>query len=85
MKKTKITINTKIKYTNLDKYQKHFTLDNCITIQKIITEHIDEKGKFNILLKDIGNLMENDPSTISKEVKLQRLFKGRNSSQQLGI
>ncbi len=30
-------------------------------------------------------MMGNDPSTISKEVKLQRLFKGRNSSQQLGI
>ncbi len=42
MKKTKITINTKIKYTNSDKYQKHFTLDNCITIQKIITEYIDK-------------------------------------------
>ena len=85
MKKTKITVNTKIKYTESDKYQKHFTLDDRITIQKIITEHRDENGKLTILLKDIGNMMENDPSTISKEVKLHRLFKGRNSSQQLGI
>ena len=85
MKKTKITVNTKIKYTESDKYQKHFTLDDRITIQKIITEHRDKNGNLNILLKDIGNMMKNDPSTISKEVKLHRLFKGRNTSQQLRI
>ena len=66
MKKTKITINTKIKYTDSKRYQKHFTLDDRIMIQKIITEHRDKNGKLNILLKDIGNMMENDPSTISK-------------------
>ena len=85
MKKTKITINTKVKYTNSKRYQKHFTLDDRIMIQKIITEHRDKEGKLTILLKDIGNMLENDPSSISKEVKLHRIFKGRNSSQQLGI
>lgn len=28
-----------------------------------------------ILLKDIGNIFQNDPSTISKEVKLHRIKK----------
>ena len=78
MKKTKITINTKVKYTNSKRYQKHFTLDDRIMIQKIITEHRDKEGKLTILLKDIGNMLENDPSSISKEVKLHRIFKGRN-------
>lgn len=78
MKKTKITINTKIQYTDSKRYQKHFTLDDRIMIQKIITEHRDENGKLNILLKDIGNMLENDPSTISKEVKLHRIKHTRN-------
>ena len=84
MKKTKITINTKIKYTDSKRYQKHFTLDDRIMIQKIITEHRDKNGKLNILLKDIGNMMENDPSTISKEVKLHRIFKERSKDSRLG-
>ena len=84
MKKTKITINTKIKYTDSKRYQKHFTLDDRIMIQKIITEHRDKNGKLNILLKDIGNMMENDPSTISKEVNLHRIFKGRSKDSRLG-
>lgn len=84
MIKTKISINTKIKYTDSTRYQKHFTLDDRIMIQKIITEHRDENGKLNILLKDIGNMMKNDPSTISKEVKLHRIFKGRSKDSRLG-
>ena len=48
MKKTKITINTKVKYTNSKRYQKHFTLDDRIMIQKIITEHRDKEGKLTI-------------------------------------
>lgn len=84
MKKSKITINTKIKYTDSTNYQKHFLLDDRIKIQKIITEHRDESG-LTIMLKDIGNMLQKDPSTISKEVKLHRIFKGRNSSQHLGI
>ena len=84
MKKTKITINTKVKYINSNKYQKHFTLDDRIMIQKIITEHRDKEGKLTILLKDIGNILENDPSSISKEVKLHRIFKGRTKDPRLG-
>lgn len=85
MKKTKPTINTKIKYTTSSKYYKHFTLNDRIMIQKIITEHRDSEGNLTIMLKDIGSMMENDPSTISKEVKLHRIFKGRNSSNALKI
>ena len=73
--KKKVAINIKDKYTDTNHYQKHFTLDNRIKIQKIITEHRDEFGNLTILLKDIGNMLENDPSTISKEVKKHRIFK----------
>ncbi len=82
--KKNLTINTKVKYITSDKYQKHFTLNDRIMIQKIITEHRDDSGNLTIMLKDIGDMMENDPSTISKEVKLHRLFKDRSKDQRLG-
>lgn len=75
--KGKISLNTKTKYPKSDRYQKHFTLDDRIMIQKIISENRDENGGMKIKLKDIGNMLQNDPSSISKEVKLHRIFKGR--------
>ena len=75
--KKKVAINIKEKYTDTTHYQKHFTLDDRIKIQKIITEHRDEFGNLTILLKDIGKMLENDPSTISKEVKKHRVFTAR--------
>lgn len=75
--KKEISINTKIKYTNSNSYQKHFTLDDRIMIQKIITENRDNNGYMTIKLKDIGNMMQKDPSSISKEVKLHRIKKER--------
>ena len=84
MKKTKISINTKIKYTDSDNYNKHFNLNDRIKIQKIISEHRDENGKLTIMLKDIGNMLSNDPSTISKEVKLHRIFKNHSDDKRLG-
>ncbi len=84
MKKTKVSINSKIKYDDSENYNKHFTLDDRIKIQKIITEHRDENGKLTIMLKEIGNMLSNDPSTISKEVKLHRIFKGRPNDNRLG-
>ena len=75
--KKKVAINIKEKYTDSNHYQKHFTLDDRIKIQKIITEYRDESGNLTILLKDIGKMLENDPSTISKEVKKHRVFTGR--------
>lgn len=75
--KKKVAINIKEKYTDTNHYQKHFTLDDRIKIQKIISEHRDESGNLTILLKDIGKMLENDPSTISKEVKKHRVFTGR--------
>lgn len=83
--KTKITINTKIKYTDSPNYQKHFSLDDRIKIQKIISDNRDSDGKITIMLKDIGNMLTKDPSTISKEVKLHRIYKGRNSSDKFAI
>lgn len=83
MKKTKVSTNTKMKYTDSYNYQKHFSLDDRIKIQKIITEHRDENGKLTILLKDIGNMMLNDPSTISKEVKLHKIYVPRKEYESL--
>lgn len=83
MKKTKVNTNTKMKYTDSSNYQKHFSLDDRIKIQKIITEHRDENGKLTILLKDIGNMMLNDPSTISKEVKLHKIYVPRKEYETL--
>ena len=50
MKKTKLTISTKVKYTDSTNYQKHFTLDDKIKNQKIITEHRDGNGFLYSLL-----------------------------------
>lgn len=77
MKKINNSSNSKIKYINSYNYQKHFTLDDRIKIQKIISENRDNDGNLTILLKDIGNMLSNDPSTISKEVKKHRIFKAR--------
>ncbi len=82
--KSKLTINTKVKYIHSEKYQKHFTLEDRITIQKIIAEHKDENGEFTIMLKDMGNMLKKDPSSISKEVKLHRIFKDHSSDNRLG-
>lgn len=85
MRKTKISINTKIKYLESSNYQKHFTLDDRIKIQKIISDNRDENGMLTIMLKDIGNMMENDPSTISKEVKLHRIYVSRRKYETLPL
>ena len=78
----KVANNIKEKYIYYDNYQKHFTLDDRITIQKIITEHRAEDGKLSILLKDIGKMLNNDPSSISKEVKKHRIYKPAQDYQQ---
>lgn len=65
--------NIRQKYVDSKNYQKHFSFDDRIKIQKIITEHRNEDGSLSLLLKDIGNMIDNDPSTISKEVKLHRV------------
>ena len=83
MKKTKNNTNTKIKYTDSKNYNKHFTLDDRIKIQKIITEHRNEDGNLTIMLKDIGNMLSNDPSSISKEVKLHRVRVSRREYNSL--
>ena len=83
MKKTKNNTNTKIKYTDSKNYNKHFTLDDRIKIQKIITEHRNEDGNLTIMLKYIGNMLSNDPSSISKEVKLHRIRVARREYNSL--
>jgi IS30 family transposase len=56
------------RFTDSKQYNKHFTLDDRLKIQKIITE-----SKYK--LKDIAMMLEKDPTTISKEIKRNRSFK----------
>lgn len=78
MKTTRTAVSTKAKYTYSSKYQKHFTLDERISIQKIISEHRGPNGELTIMLKNIGDMLQTDPSTISKEVKKHRIIKPRS-------
>lgn len=82
MKTKKPTVNTKTKYTESKNYQKHFTLDDRIKILKIIAEHRDVDGALTLQLKNIGDMLQNDPSTISKEVKHHRIMKSRRADLQ---
>lgn len=72
--------NIKEKYPDSKKYNKHFTYEDRLWIEKVISDNRDpQTGAMTIMLKDIGGMMENDPSTISKEVKLHRFFHKRNT------
>jgi len=63
---------TNTKHTSSAKYQKALTLEDRVSIDKIITTHRNPDGSMNILLNDIGRMLEKDPTTISKEVKSRR-------------
>lgn len=82
MKSKKPIVNTKTKYIDSENYRKHFTLDDRIKILKIIADHRDEDGALTLQLKSIGDMLQNDPSTISKEVKHHRIVKLRRSDLQ---
>lgn len=55
------------------KYNKHLTADDRFKLQKIFTDFRQEDGSLSKKLVEIANMLEKDPTTISKEVKLHRI------------
>lgn len=63
---------TNIKHVDSKKYQKALTFEDRVSIKNIIETHREADGSMTLLLNDIGNMLEKDPTTISKEVKMRR-------------
>lgn len=63
---------TNIIHKDSNKYQKALTLEDRVTLEKIISTHRDNSGSMTLLLNDIANMLEKDPTTLSKEVKSRR-------------
>ena len=60
-----------------------FSYDDRIKIQKIITEHRNEDGSLSLKLVDIANMLDKDPSSISKEVKHHRIESNPKDTTQI--
>lgn len=63
------------KFTTSEKYNKHFTEEERKKIKNIIEDNRDASGALTISLKSIGEMLQKDPTTISKEVKKHRVNK----------
>ena len=63
---------TNIKHTDSEKFQKALTLNDRISLDSIISTNRDSSGKLTITLNTISNMLEKDPTTLSKEVKKHR-------------
>lgn len=63
---------TNKKHTTSIKYQKALTLKDRISLTNIITTNRDSSGSLTITLNDISDMLEKDPTTLSKEVKNRR-------------
>lgn len=59
-----------------NKYYQHLNYDDRSNLQKIITQ-----DRYNLSLKSIANILGKDPSTISKEVKRNRVLNINNYSR----
>lgn len=63
------------KFLTSEKYNKHFDEEERKKIKKIIEDNRDSSGSLTISLKNIGEMLQKDPTTISKEVKKHRIQK----------
>jgi hypothetical protein len=63
---------TNKKHTDSKKYNKALTFEDRLSLDKIITTNRDNDGSFKLLLNNVGDMLEKDPSTLSKEVKNRR-------------
>ncbi len=63
------------KFLTSKKYNKHFDVDESNKIKKIIEDNRDSSGSLTITLNSIGEMLQKDPTTISKEVKKYRIQK----------
>lgn len=57
-------------YTGTNTYNKNLTLEQRITIASLIESNRNLDGSLKIKLKDIGKILGKDPTSVSKEVKL---------------
>lgn len=65
-------------YSDNANYNKHMSLDLKSRIQDIITRHRNPNGSLSITLKDMADILQKDPSSISKLVKNNRFRKERH-------
>ena len=63
---------TNIKNINSKKYNKALSLEDRVSLEKIISTHRERDGSLKISLNTIGAMLEKDPTTLSKEVKKHR-------------
>lgn len=63
---------TNKKHTDSSKYQKALSLNDRVLISELISTNKDESGNLTITLNEISDMVEKDPTTISKEVKKHR-------------
>jgi len=63
---------TNKKHIDSKKYNKALTLDDRISLDKIISTNRNPNGSFKLLLNTVGEMLEKDPTTLSKEVRNRR-------------
>ena len=76
---------TNIKHTESNKYQKALTQEDRILLGNIIATNRNPDGSLSLNLNDIGNMLEKDPTTLSKEVKLRRTPINTNTPEYTSI
>ncbi|MCM1131605.1 MAG: hypothetical protein NC310_08320 [Roseburia sp.] len=60
---------TNIKNINSEKYNRVLSLEDRVSLEKIITTNREKDGSLTLSLNDIGAMLEKDITTLSKEVK----------------
>ncbi len=70
---------TNIKNIDSKKYNKALTLEDRVTLEKIISSNRERDGSLTISLNSIAAMLEKDPTTLSKEVKKHRTPIQRNT------
>ena len=60
---------TNNKHLDSVKYQKALSLDDRLSIDKIISSNRESSGALSLTLNSISDILEKNPTTISKEVK----------------
>ena len=67
---------TNIKHIDSKKYQKALTLEDRNSLANIISANRKIDGSLKLKLNDIANMLEKDPTTLSKEIKKRRISFG---------
>ena len=67
---------TNTKHTDSKKYQKALILEDRNNLANIITTNRAKDGSLILKLNQIADMLEKDPTTLSKEVKKKTYNKG---------